>query len=43
MPMFNNILGDEIVFDKFHVLRLMNEAVDRVRRQHVGATHSNAG
>ena len=24
---------DKIVFDKFHVLRLMNEAVDRVRRQ----------
>ncbi len=25
--------ADQIVFDKFHVLRLMNEAVDRVRRQ----------
>ena len=24
---------DKIVFDKFHVLRLMNEAVDQVRRQ----------
>ncbi|MBI4496025.1 MAG: ISL3 family transposase [Deltaproteobacteria bacterium] len=24
---------DKIVFDKFHVLRLMNEAVDKVRRQ----------
>jgi transposase len=24
---------DQIVFDKFHVMRLMNEAVDQVRRQ----------
>jgi transposase len=34
----NSFLNASITFDKFHVMKLMNEAIDKVRRE--GQSHN---